>query len=76
MRAGRDPAGLIFSISSRLSFTAASSSVTAGPVSIMRDEWARAELESRAVAAGLSLLEARRTIESAFKAAKPRDLPR
>ena len=39
-------------------------------------EWARAELENRAVAAGLSLLEARRTIESAFKAAKPRDLPR
>lgn len=41
-------------------------------------DWAANELERRAVAAGLGILEARRTIESAFRAglARPRELPR
>ena len=40
------------------------------------EEWARAQLESRAVAAGLPLIEARRTIQSAFAAAQPREVQR
>jgi putative DNA primase/helicase len=38
------------------------------------EEWARAQLESRAVATGLTLTEARRTIASAFAAARPREV--
>ena len=40
------------------------------------EEWARSQLESRAVATGLPLTEARRTIQSAFAAAQPREVPR
>ena len=40
------------------------------------EEWARGQLEARAAAIGLSTIEARRTIDSAFKAAQPRELPR
>jgi hypothetical protein len=40
------------------------------------EDWARSQLETRAIDLGLSIIEARRTIESAFKAAKPRDLPK
>ena len=39
------------------------------------EDWARGQLEAHAVGAGLSVLEARRTIESAFHAAEPRSLP-
>ncbi len=39
------------------------------------EDWARGQLEAHAVGAGLSALEARRTIESAFHAAEPRSLP-
>ena len=39
------------------------------------ESWTRANLEAHAVGAGLSVLEARRTIESAFHAAEPRSLP-
>ena len=39
------------------------------------EDWARAQLEARAVAIGLAIAEARRTIDSAFKAAQPRSLP-
>ena len=39
------------------------------------EDWARALLEERAVGIGLSVIEARGTIGSAFKAAKPRELP-
>ncbi|MCH7888328.1 MAG: bifunctional DNA primase/polymerase [Proteobacteria bacterium] len=39
------------------------------------EDWARGQLEARAVAIGLSVVEARRTIDSAFKAAQPRELP-
>ena len=40
------------------------------------EDWARGQLEARAVNLGLSILEARVTISSAFNAAHPRDLPR
>jgi hypothetical protein len=40
------------------------------------EDWARSQLETRAIDRGLPAHEARRTIESAFKAAKPRELPR
>ena len=40
------------------------------------EEWARAQLESRAVSIGLTLTEARRTIASAFAAAAPREVSR
>ncbi len=39
------------------------------------EDWARSQLESRAVALGLPAIEARRTIASAFAAAQPRELP-
>ena len=39
------------------------------------EDWARGQLEARAVGAGLSVLEARGTIDSAFRAAEPRSLP-
>ena len=39
------------------------------------EDWTRGQLEAHAVGAGLSVLEARRTIESAFHAAEPRSLP-
>ena len=38
--------------------------------------WARGQLERRAIVIGLSLAEARGTIDSAFRAAQPRELPR
>ena len=40
------------------------------------EDWARSELEVRAVQIGLLVHEARATIASAFKAARPRELPR
>ncbi len=40
------------------------------------DDWARGELEKRAVGIGLATQQARRTIDSAFKAARARELPR
>ena len=39
------------------------------------EDWTRGQLEAHAVGAGLSIVEARRTIESAFHAAEPRSLP-
>ena len=39
------------------------------------EDWARGQLEAHAVGAGLSIIEARRTIDSAFLAAQPRILP-
>ena len=39
------------------------------------EDWTRQQLEDRSVAIGLSVIEARRTIESAFKSAQPRELP-
>ncbi len=39
------------------------------------EDWARGQLEAHAVGAGLSVVEARRTIDSAFRAAQPRSLP-
>ncbi len=39
------------------------------------EDWARGQLEAYAVGAGLSVIEARRTIDSAFRAAQPRSLP-
>lgn len=39
------------------------------------EDWARKELEARALAIGLPAIEASRTINSAFKAAQPRSLP-
>ncbi len=39
------------------------------------ENWARGQLEVRAVGTGLSTIEARRTIDSAFRAAEPRSLP-
>ncbi len=39
------------------------------------EDWTRVQLEAHAAAAGLSILEARRTIDSAFHAAEPRSLP-
>ncbi len=43
---------------------------------VVPEDWARAELEGRAVQIGLPVHETRRTIDSAFKAARPRELPR
>ena len=40
------------------------------------EDWARKELEGRALAIGLPAIEARRTIDSAFKAAQPREMLR
>ena len=40
------------------------------------EDWTREQLEARAVGIGLPAVEARRTIDSAFKAAQPRSLPR
>ena len=40
------------------------------------EDWARGQLEARAVGIGLSVVETRGTINSAFRAAQPRDLPR
>ncbi len=39
------------------------------------EDWTRGQLEAHAVGAGLSIVEDRRTIESAFRAAEPRSLP-
>lgn len=39
------------------------------------EDWARGQLEERAVGAGLSVFEAKRTIDSAFQAAEARSLP-
>ena len=39
------------------------------------EDWARGQLEVHAVGAGLSVIEARGTIDSAFRAAEPRSLP-
>ena len=39
------------------------------------EDWTRGQLEAHAVGAGLSVIEARQTIESAFRAAQPRSLP-
>ena len=39
------------------------------------EDWTRGQLEAHAVDAGLSVIEARRTIDSAFHAAQPRSLP-
>ena len=39
------------------------------------EDWARGQLEAHAIGAGLSAIEARQTIESAFRAAQPRRLP-
>ena len=43
---------------------------------VIPEDWACSQLETRALVLGLPVHEARRTIESAFKAAKPRELPR
>ena len=40
------------------------------------EDWARGQLEARAVNLGLSIIESRGTINSAFNAAQPRDIPR
>ncbi len=39
------------------------------------EDWTRGRLEAHAVGAGLSVIETRQTIESAFRAAQPRSLP-
>ncbi len=39
------------------------------------EDWTRGQLEAHAIKAGLSVIEARQTIESAFRAAQPRALP-
>ncbi len=39
------------------------------------EDWTRGQLEAHAIGAGLSIIEARRTIDSAFRAAQPRSLP-
>ncbi len=39
------------------------------------EDWTRGQLEAHAVGAGLSVIEVRRTIDSAFRAAQPRSLP-
>ncbi len=39
------------------------------------EDWTRGQLEAHAAVAGLSIVEARRTIDSAFHAAEPRSLP-
>jgi len=38
------------------------------------EDWARGQLEAHAVGVGLSAIEARQTIDSAFRAAEPREL--
>ena len=43
---------------------------------LVPEDWARALLEERAIGIGLSVIEARGTIDSAFKAAKPREFTR
>ncbi len=43
---------------------------------VVPEDWAREQLEVRAAAIGLPIVEARSTIRSAFKAARPRELPR
>ncbi len=45
---------------------------------VVPEDWARKQLEAKALAIGLSAVEARRTIKSAFAAgmARPRELPR
>ncbi len=40
------------------------------------EDWARGQLEQRAIGIGLTMGEARGTINSAFRAAQPRELPR
>ncbi len=40
------------------------------------EDWARGQLEARAIGIGLPVVEVRGTINSAFRAAQPRDLPR
>ena len=40
------------------------------------EAWARGQLEERAIRIGLPVIEARGTIDSAFRAAQPRELPR
>ena len=40
------------------------------------EDWARSQLETRAVGLGLSIIEARGTISSGFNAAQARELPR
>lgn len=40
------------------------------------EAWARGQLEQRAIGIGLTMVEARGTIDSAFRAAQPRELPR
>ena len=40
------------------------------------EDWARGQLEARAIGIGLPVIEARGTINSAFRAAQPRELPR
>ncbi len=40
------------------------------------EDWVRGQLEQRAIGIGLPVVEARGTINSAFRAAQPRDLPR
>ncbi len=42
---------------------------------VLPEDWARGQLEGHAIGAGLSVIEARRTINSAFRAAQPRSLP-
>ena len=42
---------------------------------VLPEDWTRAQLEERAAEIGLSIFEARRTINSAFKAAIPRSMP-
>ncbi len=42
---------------------------------IAPEDWARALLEDCAIGIGLSVIEARGTIDSAFKAAQPREMP-
>ena len=42
---------------------------------VLPEDWTRGQLEAHAVGAGLSIVEARLTIDSAFRAAQPRSLP-
>ena len=42
---------------------------------VLPEDWTRAQLEARAADIGLSQIEARRTIGSAFDAAPARELP-
>ena len=43
---------------------------------LLPEDWARAQLEARAIAIGLPITEARRTIAGAFKVAQPRNSQR